>query len=448
MADPSSCPHQASCAGLPAHAHFEQVAAFSGLAALRALTITHRRVDLSTLQSLSLGCEPAMRLHEDLSARAIETFALATCNRTEIYWRAQVPGDDDAVRAAFSERLNLPAGSLGRLAEPLAGEAAAAHLFRVCCGLESLVLGEAEILGQVRAALEACTGTRRFLQGVVQAALRTGRLARAETAIGNGALSVASTAVQWLAEQLPLPERRVAVIGAGDTGLKAARHLAALGVGRLVIVNRTRSRAEALAATVGASAAGLEALAGELQSADAVVCAVAAPHWLISRSALERAAAARGGRPLHVVDLAMPACVEPGPVRGVHLVDLGTLQRAVETHRNRRGAEVPKVEAVIARELKWLHAWARHQALRPLVSDLRRKVEAIRRAELARAQDELARSSAPDSAVLERLSRRLLEQVLAIPLATLEAGELPLDATHAEYLRRLFALETGTAPWA
>jgi glutamyl-tRNA reductase len=444
MADSFSCPHQDTCAGIPAHAHFHTVAAFSGLAALRALTVTHRRVDLSTLQSLSLGCEPAMGLHDDLSARGVESFVLATCNRTEVYWRAQVPGDDEAVREAFSARLGAPAASMEGLAESLSGEEAAAHLFRVCCGLESLVLGEAEILGQVRAALDACTGTGRFIQGVVQAALRTGRLARAETAIGTGALSVASTAVQWLAGQIPVAERRILVVGAGDTGVKAARHLASLGTGQLVIANRTRSRAEAVASALGARATGLDALTEEVHLADAVVCAATAPHWLIPRSILERTAAARCGRPLRVVDLAMPAGVEPGPVTGVTLVDLGTLQRTVEVHRTRREAEVPKVEAVVARELKWLHAWARHQALRPLVSDLRRKVEAIRRAELARAQDELARSNEPDPSVMERLSRRLLEQVLAIPLATLEAGELPLDATHAEYLRRLFALESGS----
>ena len=445
MADSFSCPHQDTCAGSPSQVHFQAVAAFSGLAALRALSINHRHADLSALQALSLGCEPIMRVHEELTARGIESFVLATCNRTEVYWRAQVPGDDEAVRELLAGETGATAVALGALAVELAGEAAAQHLFRVCCGLESLVLGEAEILGQIRAALDASKGASRFLQGVVQAAMRTGRLARAETAIGNGALSVASTAVQWLAEQLPLGERRVVVLGAGDTGLKAARHLAALGTGQLVIANRTRTRAEAVASPLGARAIGLDRLDEELRLADAVVCAAGAPHWLISREGLARAGSGRDGRPLFAVDLAMPAGIEPGPVAGVSRIDLGTLQRVVDSHRSRREAEVPKVEAVIARELQWLHAWARHQALRPLVSDLRRKVEAIRRAELARAQEELARSPQTDPSVLERLSRRLLEQVLAIPLATLEAGELPLDATHAEYLRRLFALEAGTS---
>ncbi|HSK10235.1 MAG TPA: glutamyl-tRNA reductase [Vicinamibacterales bacterium] len=448
MSDTYACPHQDSCAATPAHAHFHTVAAFSGVAALRVITINHRHVDLSRLQNLSAGCEAVMQAHEDLSGRGIESFALATCNRTELYWRARVPGDDETARRRFAHAVGLSEAALDAIAVRLSGEAAARHLFRVCCGLESLVLGEAEILGQVRAAMEACAGAGRFLQGVVQAALRTGRLARTETAIGNGALSVASSAVQWLAELLPLPQRRALVVGAGDTGFKAARHLAALGVGDLAIVNRTAARGEAAAAAIGARGVGLDRLLDELREADAVVCAASGPEWLIRTDALREAVRSRPGRPLYVVDLAVPACVEPGNVAGVERIDLGSLQEAVESHRSRREAEVANVEAVVERELKWLHAWARHQALRPLVSDLRRKVEAIRRAELARAQEELAAAPQVDPAVLERLSRRLLEQVLAIPLATLEAGELPLDVTHAEYLRKLFALEPGAAKCA
>jgi glutamyl-tRNA reductase len=138
--------------------------------------------------------------------------------------------------------------------------------------------------------------------------------------------------------------------------------------------------------------------------------------------------------------------VEPGEVAGVTRVDLGLIEREVERQRDRRAAEVPKVERVIDRELHHLQSWARHHALRPLASELRRKVEAIRRAELERARNELP-GGAADAEVLDRLTRRLLDQVLAIPLATLEAGDLPLDATQAQYLRRLFALEPGARSW-
>ena len=165
----------------------------------------------------------------------------------------------------------------------LCGSAAATHLFRVCAGLESLVLGEAEILGQVRAALDASPGAGAFLRGVVQAALRAGGLIRAETALGVGAQSVASAAVQLVARELPLPESQVVVVGAGATGAKVARHLRVLGVKRLVVINRTRDRADAVALTLAGEGAALDALADSLAQADAVFCAVDAPVHVVSR---------------------------------------------------------------------------------------------------------------------------------------------------------------------
>ena len=438
MSDTFTCPHQDVCSNLPAHLHFHAVASYSGLAALRVISINHQTAGLIGLQHLSIETDAAARVHENLTAQGIESIVLRTCNRSELYWRARVPGDDEMAANVFATALGLQAEALNGVATRLIGEAVATHLFRVCSGLESLMLGEAEILGQVRTALEGCAGSGVFLDGVFRAGLRTGRQARAETAIGAGALSVASTAVQWLSQHSSVADSRVVIVGAGDTGEKAARHLHSLGVASLVIANRTGSRASALAATVGARAITLDALSAELAHADAIVCAANAPDWLVTIDMLRAASAS--SRRLVVVDLAMPSGVEPGQVPGVIRIDLEGLEQLAELHRQQREAEIPKVEAVIARELQWLHAWARHQALRPLVSGLRRKVEAIRRAELARATQELDEVGATGAAVLERLSRRLLDQVLAIPLAQLEAGELPLDATHAEYLRRLFAL--------
>jgi glutamyl-tRNA reductase len=324
----------------------------------------------------------------------------------------------------------------------LRGVHAATHLFRVCCGIESLVLGEAEILGQVRTALETSTAGG-FLQGVLQAGLRAGRMARAETSIAVGALSVASAAIQLVTAMMPLDQSRVVVVGAGATGLKAARHLRALGVGELALTNRTHSKAEMVAASLDAEAIPMDALAAELERADAIVCAVASPTHVISLEALRAATARRTERPLMIVDLSMPPVVEAGEAEGVTRVDLGALEQQVARQRDRREAEIPRVEQVIAREVHHLQSWARHQALRPLVSDLRRKVELIRRTELERAARELDDNGTTDVTVLDRLSKRLLEQVLAIPLATLETGELPLDAAQAQYLRRLFALDPG-----
>ena len=446
MSESHGCPHQSLCSTVPAEAHFHAVAQFSGLAALRVLTVNVKNVGIGTLTATALDCERAMQLHASLTSSDIESFVLATCNRTEVYWRARVPGDDETVLALFRHAIGLTPGGFTGNEVRLAGRAAADHLFRVCCGLESLVLGEAEILGQVRAAMDACTGAGPFMEGVVLAALKAGRLARAETAIGVGALSVASAAVQCLESELGVSESRVLIVGTGDTGMKAARHLRAIGVGELVLANRTKARAEAGAVLLEAEATGLDVLPEHLTAVDAVVCATSAPGYVITGHDLAQTAAARDGRPLVIVDLSMPPAVEPVDISGIVRIDLESLEQQVDARRHKRAAEVPKVEAVITRELDRLQVWARQQALRPLVADLRRKVEAIRQTELARAQAEIAGGQQLDGDALERLSRRLLEQVLAIPLATLEDSDIPLDPTQARYLRRLFALDRGVAP--
>lgn len=441
MSASTVCPHQGVCSTIPADAHFRTVASHSGLAALRVLTLNHRNVGLPALSDVAVGGDAAMALHQALSAREIESVVLATCNRTELYWRARAPGDDEVVLEGFANRLGAGAGTDGIVPTRLDGRAAADHLFRVCAGLESLVLGEAEILGQVRAALEACTGAGAFLAGVFQAALRTGRLARTETSIGVGAMSVASAAVRLLASRVALDRSRVVVIGTGATGMKAARHLRALGVKELVLANRTLEHAEERAGAVGATPVALETLTDELARADAVIGAAATPAFLVRASDLSRAISLRAGRPLVTVDLGMPPVLEPVEMDGLVRLDLTTIERHVAEHRERRAAEAPAVERVIARELDYLQAWARQLALRPFVSDLRRKIERIRCAELDRVREELGGSAAVDPAILDRLSRRLLDKVLALPLTTLETGDVPLDATQTQYLRRLFALD-------
>lgn len=442
MSETHGCPHQAVCSTVPAQAHFRAVAELSGLSALRALTLNHRNVGLESLPAVALPPHELSALQHSLREADIEAVVLATCNRFEVYWRARVPGDDERVRQLIRARLPEAAHAVLEGTGVLRGVHAATHLFRVCCGIESLVLGEAEILGQVRTALETSTAGG-FLQGVLQAGLRAGRMARAETSIAVGALSVASAAIQLVTAMMPLDQSRVVVVGAGATGLKAARHLRALGVGELALTNRTHSKAEMVAASLDAEAIPMDALAAELERADAIVCAVASPTHVISLEALRAATARRTERPLMIVDLSMPPVVEAGEAEGVTRVDLGALEQQVARQRDRREAEIPRVEQVIAREVHHLQSWARHQALRPLVSDLRRKVELIRRTELERAARELDDNGTTDVTVLDRLSKRLLEQVLAIPLATLETGELPLDAAQAQYLRRLFALDPG-----
>jgi glutamyl-tRNA reductase len=296
---------------------------------------------------------------------------LTTCNRLELYWRSRSAQDDVVATGILAASLGADAEAVVGQSSWLRGDAAANHLFRVCAGLESVVMGEAEVLGQARSALEACPGAGSFLTGVFRAAVRAGRAARAETAIGEGAMSVASTAIQWLSAQMPLTGRRVLIIGAGDTARKAARHLNAIGVGALVIANRTRSRAGGLAASLNAEVVGLDALPHEIARADAVISAVSAPGWVVTLDQLRQRAQAAERGPLVLIDLSMPPSIEPGDADHVVRIDLSALEQTANANRQQREAEAPRVEVVIARELEWLRRWARREALRPMVTSLR-----------------------------------------------------------------------------
>lgn len=318
------------------------------------------------LAALAATPGAAADIHASMTSHGIESVLLTTCNRVELYWRSGDPQDDVVAAGSLATAIGARAEDLTGPTSWLAGEAAAHHLFRVCAGLESTVVGEAEVLGQARLALDSSHGARRFMTGVFRAAIRAGRAARAETAIGQGAVSVASTGIHWLATRMPLANRRVLIVGAGDTARKVARHLAAIGAGSLVIANRTVGRAADLARAVRAEAVGLDALQGEILRADAIISAVNVSGWLITRDHLRPRY--EGGRPLFIVDLSMPPSVEPVVAAAVERIDLGLLAQAADATRAQRSAEAPRVEAVIARELAWLRRWAAREALRPSVS--------------------------------------------------------------------------------
>ena len=338
-------------------------ASIDGLSPLRALSISHRTHGMSKLASVAATPEAAANIHASLTSHGIDSVVLATCNRLELYWRSRMPQDDVVATGTLAAAIGSRAEPLLGPSARLVGERAAHHLFRVCAGLESVVIGEAEVLGQARAALDASSGSGRFVSGVFRAAIRAGRAARAETGIAKGATSVASTAIQWLATHVALANCRVLIIGAGDTARKAARHLTAVGVRDLVVANRTVARAQDLAAGLGAEAVGLDALQDEIMRADAIVSAVNMSEWVITREHL-RQRCARPERPLFIVDLSMPPSVEPTELGGVTRIDLDVIEQVTRARREQRSAETPRVEAVLARELDWLRKWAGREALR------------------------------------------------------------------------------------
>jgi glutamyl-tRNA reductase len=417
------------------------------MSALRLLSISHKTAPLEELERMAFSAAALDQLYRGFRRRRMEAVLISTCNRTELYWASRGPDEDAEIETMLFAA--CPPGHAPSRVHFVGkrGLAAAEHLFRVAAGLESLVVGEAEILGQVRNAVDLADQHNTsgfFVSGLFRAALRFGGKARQETGIGTGALSVASASVQLLIRVHPdLTRSTVLVIGAGMTGIKAARHLRAERVGRLVILNRTLAKAEEAALELECEAAPLETLPDWLIEADAVVAAAQVDSPLVTSELVREAGPLRRARPLVLLDLSLPRAIDPSCAslpRVVHH-DLSGLEQIVAHNRARREREIPRVEALLQRELAVFESQARESTVRPVLAELRALAESIRSAEIERA---LADSEGVVNAeLMERVTRRIVDRLLHGPSMALRRGDLALDGQHAHYFRLMFGLANG-----
>jgi glutamyl-tRNA reductase len=381
--------------------------------------------------------------------RIREAAMLCTCNRTEAYLVLSAPPDmpaEDDLRGRLARllcgtRRDLLAGHEEILYQRQGSEAAI-HLFRVAAGLDSMVQGEQQILGQVHAAHELAREARGIgpiLDRLFMTAFRGGKRARSETDIGRGTVSVAGAAVELAGKVVgPLHRRSVAVIGAGETGRLVAQHLAAEQPHDLVILNRTPDRAEALAREVGGRAAGLEALEGILAHMDLVVVAAAAPEPIVTRTQVHAVLKHRA-RSLVFVDISVPRNVDPSihQLDGAFVYDLDALQQIVRENLLKRQEEVPKVEMILTEEMEQFCRWFRSLAAGPLIAELRDRFEQIRMDEV----DRHARHLGPEERdAVERATRGLMNKLLHGPTVHLRDGGNG-DVEALELIRRVFQLD-------
>lgn len=418
--------------------------------ALTAIGVNHRGATLEIRERLAYRPTEVDAALEELCevSGAGEAVLLSTCNRTEVYF---VGPDDATIRAAweaFSVRLGADATRYGYVRRD---REAATHLFRVASGLDSMVLGEAQIQGQVKEAWETCRPhAGPVLNRLFQSSLHVAGRVRSETALSRGAASVSSAAVQ-LAKQIfgSLAGKRAMILGAGEMAELALESLQAQGVRAAIVANRTYARACELAERYGAAAMHYDECWHALAEVDLLVCSTASPRPVVSVQHVLPAIVARGDHPLCILDIALPRDVEPevGALDNVFLYNLDDLQSVVSANLERRRAEVPSAERLIVSEADRFWTWMGGLAAVPVLSELRSRMDTVRMAELATALRRLEHLSPSDRAVVEEVTRTLMNKFLHEPSVRLRAAvanSRGLDVVDAA--RYLFGLETSGEP--
>lgn len=386
--------------------------------------VSHRTAPLSVRERFAHSTEelvPALGAVRD--AGASEAVMLSTCNRTECYLVDGATDVAPAVIALLSQRLGadaMPYVYVRRDRE------AVAHIFRVAAGLDSLIIGEAQIQGQVRDAWESGrVHSGAVLNRLFQTALLVAGRVRSETTIGHGAASVSSAAVQ-LAKQIfgSLHGRRAMVLGAGEMAELALESLVREGVRASIVANRTYERAEALAARHGAVAVHYDACWGSLHEVDVMICSTSAPHAVVTRAHVGAGVAARGDRPLCILDIAVPRDVEPavGELSNVYLYDLDGLRGVAESAVARRRGELPTAEALISGEVEKYWEWLAGLAAVPVLTAFRAEMERLRERELTHAMRHLAHLAPAEREAVEHFSRSLMNKFLHEPSVRLRAA--------------------------
>jgi glutamyl-tRNA reductase len=411
--------------------------------------LNHRTVPLSVLESMAV---PEARLPKALHELAAsehlgEVVLVSTCQRTEIYAVAR------RYHPAVGDMRNFLATWSGRPPEAFSShiyeyheDMAVGHLFKVAAGLDSAVLGEGEILGQLGDAWAVAHEERTagpVLSILFRHAAEVGKRVRSETAIARGTTSLSQAAVALARAELgSLRGRTTLVLGAGEMGEAMAQALAGnLGDGRLLVANRTASRAQELAARCGGRALDWHDLTRGLEEADVVLASTGSPYFLLEAGRVEEVMVARPTRPLLVVDIAMPRDVDPavGTLPGVRLLDMDDLSEFAGRGMESRRREVPGAEALVAAEVLRYGDLAAERQVAPLVTLLRERADDVRRAELARFSRRLASLDETQARAVEALTRGIVAKLLHDPTVTVKsAAGTPMGDQLASALRQLF----------
>jgi glutamyl-tRNA reductase len=416
---------------------------------LLAIGLSHRTAPVELRECVDFsrgGLEAALAA---LSARQVgpETVVVSTCNRAEIYAVAESDAAAEVIGRFFSEYHGL---DHARMADHLyfhRGADAARHLFRVAAGLDSLVVGEPQILGQVKSAYAIAQerrSTGALTNRLFHSAFAVGKRVRTETGLGEGAVSVSYAAIA-LAKKIfgDLTGLGVLILGAGEMAKLTGIHLRAQRVRQITIASRTLQTAERLADQLGGRALPWSDLDAGLAAADIVVTATGASDPVLGRARVEEIMRRRRSRPLFVIDIALPRDVEAsvGDLDQVFLYNIDDLESIVKENLARRSAELARAEAIVDEEVGRFAAWMQSREIIPTVVALRQRFEAIRQAELNRLEPKLAGLPPEARARLDEITHLIVEKLLLTPTEQLKSvSDEAMVGLYADALKRLFSL--------
>jgi glutamyl-tRNA reductase len=421
---------------------------------IHCLGVNHQTAELSLREKLAFTEEEILQALVDWQRSdnysmppVDELLILSTCNRVEIYavsdqWAfSQLESYLCAVKNVSPRVLD---GHLYRLGD----EQAIDHLFRVAAGLDSLIIGEPQILGQVARSFQLAHEQNvvgPVLTRLFQTAIHTGKRARSETAISQSPTSIAAAAIRLVEELIPnLPNATIGILGAGEMAELAAGALQKRGVWRFSFINRTFKRALSLATKYGGEALPFSCLPEQLANLDVLITSTGAPHPLINQALVREVMARRAGRQLTFIDIAVPRDVElaVADIPGVHLYDLDALQQFLERALAERRVEVPRVEAILAEERGEFLSYIATLEVVPVISAMHQQAEDIRKAELEKTLRHLPNLTAEDRKHLDALTSALVKKILHAPISHLreEAGT-PHAMEVAAAARSLFGLD-------
>ena len=383
-----------------------------------------------------------------------EAVVLTTCNRAEIYVACEDASTTRQGLERFMSRFHdVPEHDLAPHLYVHTGADVARHLFRVAAGLDSLVVGEPQIFGQVKDAYAVASDERHtgaLLSKLFTWSFAVGKRVRANTGLGEGAVSVSYTAIS-LARKIfgSLKALTVLVVGAGEMAELTARHLQSQQVRRIAVTSRTRSRADALAHKVDGTAVHWTAIDSELLKADIVVTATGAASPIISTTSIARVMRARRNRPLFIIDIGLPRDVEPtaGDLEQVFLYNIDDLHAVVDENLARRQEQTVRAETMVSGEVEAFVVWLNSRGTIPTVVALRRRFELVRQTELKRLESKLNRLSPEARARVEEVTQLVVQKLLLTPTERLKmAADEATAAQYTEVITQLFGLAVDLPP--